>query len=112
MSPFQKILELYSFFSTDSAYYYLKGKKSYSDSDAYISTSVREFLLRQLKIYLEESFIRDKHLKRSLKDNITEEFSKITSLMEISAMAQSFEKDEWKDITAVMLKLVEMRIMN
>ena len=112
MSSFQKIMDLFTSFTNDDLFYYIQGKKDYEDCDAFLASSTRDFFTRQIKIQLEDYIypLVSNAPKKLIKDVVNEELLKVITLMELIALAYSFEKEDWKQIALVMLKLVEKRL--
>ncbi|CDW83233.1 UNKNOWN [Stylonychia lemnae] len=114
MSSFQKVFDLFLNLNNDNLYYYLNGRKSFEDSDQYLKTSTRDFFLRQLKINLEDQVLPrcQQALKKGLKDRVEMEIVRIAQLMDLVSLASSYDKNDWKSITVVIVNLVGKSFSN
>jgi hypothetical protein len=57
MSSFQKVNHFFISFISDPVFYYVNCKKSYSLGEAFEKSASRDFLLRQLKIQIEDHLL-------------------------------------------------------
>ena len=114
MTSFQKIYHFFINNINDGLYYYVKGKRTYKQDDMKDKSASRDFLFRQLRIQLDEVILQEckQRLRKGEKDAVESEIERILSLMDIQTLSVSFNKDEWKSITRIFLKVCELKFTN
>ena len=112
MNSYQKLNDFMTRYLTDNLYYYVNGKLNFSIDLMLEKSASREFLVRQIKIQLDEVILPTctLTLRKGDKELLEQELERLFALMNIHSFSLSFTKDDWRSLTHVLLKVVLKRL--
>lgn len=112
MNSYQKLNDFMTRYLTDNLYYYVNGKLNFSIDLMLEKSASRDFLVRQIKIQLDEVILPTctLNLRKGDKELLEQELERLFALMNIHSFSLSFTKDDWRSLTHVLLKVILKRL--
>ena len=112
MNSYQKLNDFMTRYLTDNLYYYVNGKLNFSIDLMLQKSASRDFLVRQIKIQLDEVILPTctLTLRKGDKELLEQEIERLFALMNIHSFSLSLTKDDWRSLTHVLLKVVLIRL--